>query len=177
MTQFINIIPSLTIAQELIFVTAICVIGLIAFGVLEYKYWKKRKTDEITKKTTKTLIVQIITGVFVVCSAISICNNVTTIKKARTHGMFQSLNEIKWEQALKALQNTPVEDNIEGKDLKNSIILYYKFGCPDCDAVFALEKNYFKNNKVYWVSTRSKQGKKLLEKYPVQEVPWCLYRQ
>jgi uncharacterized C2H2 Zn-finger protein len=89
--------------------------------------------------------------------------------------MFQSLNEIKWEQALKALQNTPVEDNIKGKDLKNSIILYYKFGCPDCDAVFALEKNYFKNNKVYWVSTRSKQGKKLLEKYSVQEVPSGVY--
>lgn len=61
-------------------------------------------------------------------------------------------------------------------DLKGKLVMYYRFGCPDCNAIYPEWNEMTKNRKdVYWVSTRSEQGKKLLEKYPIHEVPAGIY--
>lgn len=70
---------------------------------------------------------------------------------------------------------TPFEDKLPN-DLTGSVIIYYKYGCPDCEAVYpALSKRLSDTNNVYWISTEGDQGKLLLQLYPVDEVPSGIY--
>ena len=94
--------------------------------------------------------------------------------KALSHGLEStniSLSDIKY-----GIQNSPKED-IVPKKLAGNIIIYYRFHCDDCEATYHDIKAEFEKNgaNVYWISSRSKQGKKLLESYPVEEVPTGIY--
>lgn len=70
-------------------------------------------------------------------------------------------------------QSKELPENLEG-----CIIIYVKYGCIDCDKIHDGITSYLKENKtdnIYFVSTKSEQGKKLLEKYPVSAVPTGVY--
>ena len=63
-------------------------------------------------------------------------------------------------------------------DLTGCIIIFVKFGCPDCENVHdklvkCLEDNNVEN--VFFVSSRSEKGKELVEKYQIQAVPSGTY--
>jgi hypothetical protein len=63
-------------------------------------------------------------------------------------------------------------------DLTGKIIIYFKYGCDDCKGIHDSLMQYISDNSltdIYFVSSRSKAGKKLLEKYPVAEVPSAIY--
>lgn len=81
-----------------------------------------------------------------------------------------TISEIEW-----CSENSPVEDNLPD-NITNSIIIYYRFGCKDCEAVYPeLSNEIADKENIYWISTESKQGKKLLESYPVTSVPTGIY--
>lgn len=69
------------------------------------------------------------------------------------------------------------ESDLLPEDLSGSIIIYFKYGCEDCydihDELTKALKN--KDNHIYFISTKSETGEKLLEKYPVAEVPSAIY--
>ncbi len=73
--------------------------------------------------------------------------------------------------------HTPVESSVKPEDIKSGdIIIYYRFGCKDCEAVYKDLKNSLADvSDVYWISTRSETGKALLKTYPVTEVPSGVY--
>lgn len=74
-----------------------------------------------------------------------------------------------------SIKNSPIEDTIPD-DLDGSIIIYYRFGCTDCEAIYTdLSKSISGKNNIYWVSTESKQGKELIKTYPVNSVPSGIY--
>lgn len=76
---------------------------------------------------------------------------------------------------IKSNMYTPFEDELPD-DLTGAIVIYYKYGCPDCEAVYpALSKRLSNTNNVYWISTEGDQGKLLLQLYPVDEVPSGIY--
>lgn len=63
-------------------------------------------------------------------------------------------------------------------DLSGCIIIYIKYGCPDCRSIHDEIVNCIQDNDVnniYFVSTRSEKGSQLLELYPVNEVPTGVY--
>ena len=93
---------------------------------------------------------------------------------ATAHGM-PSTN-ITIQEMFQGITHSRIEDNIENKNLDKTIVIYYKFGCPDCEDIFEdlYDKTYGLDD-IYWVSTQSKQGKKLLKKYPVKDVPTGIY--
>ena len=68
-------------------------------------------------------------------------------------------------------------DNIP-EDLRGSIVIYFKYGCPDCagihDELVELLQKY-PDNRIYFVSTRSETGKKILEQYHIDVVPSAIY--
>ncbi len=84
--------------------------------------------------------------------------------------MTQDIQEI-----IYSVKHTPVED-ILPDDLTNTTIIYYRFGCHDCNKIDNQLQEKFKNSpNTYWVATRSKQGKNLRKDYPVESVPSALY--
>ncbi len=69
------------------------------------------------------------------------------------------------------IKYTPVED-ILPNNLNNTIIIYYRFGCHDCELIYEqLDSATKHRDDIYWVATRSKQGQNLLKSYPVSDVP------
>lgn len=91
---------------------------------------------------------------------------------AYQHGMYQ--NNLNIKDIQKAINASPIQSKLPN-DLKNNLIIYYKFGCPDCESIYDELLNNLKNTQVYWVSVKSKTGKNLLNKYPVSDVPAGLY--
>lgn len=84
--------------------------------------------------------------------------------------MTQDIQEI-----IYAVKHTPVEDVLPD-DLTNTTIIYYRFGCNDCNKIDNQLQEKFKNSpNTYWVATRSEQGKDLRKDYPVESVPSALY--
>lgn len=89
------------------------------------------------------------------------------------HGAdMETLNKFNFLRTVKAIQNSPRMCNNKNLDKNGNIIIYYRFGCKDCEAIYK-DLNSFKknNNNIYWVATKSNNGKVLLQKYPVSEVP------
>ena len=98
-----------------------------------------------------------------------------TIHHGIQHGVFDpetSLEEIRMRVPM-----TPKESNLTpGTDLSDKMVIFFRFGCSDCEAVYQ-DLQLAMNDKpgVYWISTRSLQGQKLLEKYPIDETPSLVY--
>lgn len=92
---------------------------------------------------------------------------------ALRHGAdFEALTKLNTVRIVKAIINSPVACSRNDIDKEGNIILYYRFGCKDCEAVFEeLDKIVKENSCIYWVATRSQMGKCLLEKYLVSDVP------
>lgn len=70
---------------------------------------------------------------------------------------------------------SPREDTVPD-DLTGSVILYYRFGCTDCESIYdELQSRTSNWDNTYWVATRSAQGISIREKYPVANVPSGVY--
>lgn len=92
---------------------------------------------------------------------------------AKKHGL--TTMQISYNKMMTGIENTPIEDKLP-ENLKGKIILYYKFGCKDCEAIYKDLHAATKDNKnIYWVSTQSKQGEKLRKDYPTDVVPSGVY--
>lgn len=89
------------------------------------------------------------------------------------HGAdYATLAEYNYYDVIHSNKYSHVSQKINKQDLSGSIIIYYRYGCPDCEAVFnSLEASLQDISDIYWVATRQKRGKQLLKEYPVTEVP------
>ena len=183
--QMIQTTSGLTIATGLIVIGIFLGISLLCFTYKEYRYWKyvritQRKTRPDDQKNIKRhpadTGTQIILGAVICLSILYLISAYNVIQTAKKHGMYQKFSEITWKQTTDGILHTPVETKVP-KDITNSIIIFYRFGCPDCEQTYAACKLYFADapDKVYWVSSRSEQGKKLIKQYPISEVPSGVY--
>lgn len=150
-------IDAMTVLQCLVFIIAIDIITMCTFV---FFYIKKKKNK---------------TGVWCL-TVLSICATLFigfNIQKAYRHGMYEI--KISFSDMLKHIEKSPEEDRLP-KNLSKCIIIYYKFGCSDCEHVYKdLKASLGDKQNVYWVSTRSKQGMDLLNHYPVKVVPSGVY--
>ena len=132
---------------------------------------------KIAKKRVPTTIISILTSICMIFSMLSIYALLDTYHIAYTHGYRGKLTE-NASGLWKTIHESPVEDKLPADiaDLNQRLILYYRFGCPDCGATFKDISARVENlDGVYWVATRSDQGIKLRETYPVDEVPSAVY--
>ena len=99
--------------------------------------------------------------------------SISTMLSAKSHGIHNTNTTFK--EVRYNIKHTPKESKLP-KDLTDSLIIYYRFDCPDCHATYdALYKTLKHEPNVYFVSTRSKQGKELLASYPIKTVPSGVY--
>lgn len=147
------------------------IVMIICIFVLEYGIRTQMNKYIIISPVPR--IIQIIFGVLFVFAGIYLYSAIITVNLAKDHGMYQ--NHMTWESMISHIEQSPTEDRLP-KDLSDTIILYYKFGCEDCENVYTEIQNTFLQNKdIYWISTRSEQGKILRKIYPIAEVPTGVY--
>ena len=159
-----KLIPTLIVLSCII---AACIL-FIATVIIRHKYKKKKNPDK------KLAIIFIIIPA-IICIAASGILITTTVgyNIAIEHGLYTSDTTIG--DMFRGIEKSPVPDTIADKDVKGKILLFYKFGCKDCETIYDELQESTKDADVLWVSTRSEEGKKLVEAYGIVEVPTGIY--
>lgn len=149
---------------------AIIIIAIIIASVTVVLSKKGMVPDKLKKLPKIVCIVLITVSLFIGLFTLIITMKYKTAVK---RGAFTDDMTVK--TMYEGIRYSPIEDELP-EDLKGSIIIYYRFDCPDCHAIYEdLCKAVEGRDKVYWISSRSKQGKALLANYPVSEVPSAIY--
>lgn len=92
---------------------------------------------------------------------------------AVSHGAYTTNMTIK--QLYTGIANTPVEDELPD-NLSGCIVIFYKFGCTDCEAIYDELSAHINNQaNIYWISSRSAQGQRLISQYNIDYVPTGIY--
>lgn len=61
-------------------------------------------------------------------------------------------------------------------DISGCIVVFYKDGCPDCEATMEQIRNALEGTKdVFFLDSQSDVGKEVRERYPIREVPSAIY--
>lgn len=146
-----------------ILLSLLCIITLSLFltASILYRVKKKSKIKHINQVLTISCITSIIS--FMCLIAVSI---ITVI--GFSHGMYDMHTTIT--ETMNYISKTPVESQIPD-DLSNKLVIYYRFDCPNCHAVYDKLEKATQDYDVIWISTRSKNGKELRKTYPVEYVP------
>lgn len=109
------------------------------------------------------------TGLCIIIAAILVILTTAALR----HGLYDY--ELTVPQLITGLRYSPEEDTLP-EDLSDSLIIYYRFTCDDCEEIYDdLRQSFLGYNNVYWISTRSEQGKALRKLYPVEQVPTGIY--
>ena len=185
MENILKITGNMTYTHSMLLITIICITCITAFFAIEYGIRKSiqlQKANQIGNPRPKIKIsvlsycLQFIIGVVLIFSMLYLATGAKLIFEGQKHGMYQY--NISWSKMKTCIESSPKESILpdDKSELTNSIILFYRFGCEDCEAIYNKERIASKQIKdIYWVSTRSKQGKELLKKYPIKEVPAGVY--
>ena len=159
---------NLSVKTTIIVFIVIAIITLATFLYLEY----------MTKhgKSTKKVALYASANLFLI-SAIVIVINIIPMMTGFSKGM----SYVKWEklslsQMKEMNQNTPDADKLPS-DTKNSIIILYKYGCPDCVAIHDELHETIKetNAKVYFIQSGSPEGQKFVQEGNITNVPSAVY--
>lgn len=161
----------LSTAAIILYVALIAGVAIIIAVIIALKLRQKR--DKPVKSKIIPRIICGVSALITIMSSLALIYGYSRYNIAVKHGL--TTKNITFEEMQTGIQNSPEEDDLPD-DLNGALIIYYKFGCSDCEAVYNDLSSAVANNKnVYWVSTQSEQGKNLLEKYPVNEVPSGVY--
>lgn len=191
---FTKITNHLTLFSIELFVIILAVCGVFCLFIMLFIRWKytvKTKThaDNIKESgiaienTKLTKRYSLLTKLAMICFALASASLFIysfIFSKAVNHGAYGNFEK----------QNTLTEiyNNIKfgfidqseelPDDLKGSVIIFYKWGCIDCDNIhdeLLAKLDEYDLYKTYFVSSRSAKGKELLEQYPMNSVPSGIY--
>ena len=153
-------------------ITAAIILGVSILVLIATLFIKKHKKFKS--------ILQGFFSLALVCGIVSTITIVIINDDAVQHGSYTM--DIPFNTMIEYTKKSPLEDTLPENynDLKGKIIIYYRFDCPDCHYTYKpllqyLDKNKIDMNDVYFVSSRSEQGKKLMQTYPIEEVPSGVY--
>lgn len=133
------------------------------------------RTQKIKKSTRKFRILSAIgtfipSVILIISMMVLFCTKATT-EIAAEHGRSQSDLGETIEDTWHKIDVSEPESKLPD-DLTGAIIIYYRYGCPDCAATRDdIVESFRYIDNVYWIATRSETGVKLREKYPVADVP------
>lgn len=110
----------------------------------------------------------------------------TTTIIAKQHGC-TTLN-LPLNRLCKYITTTPRADKLPD-DLSGSIIIFYRFDCPDCSDIYDTIRTHIDSyvqehiseyddvdyEHIYYIPTRSEQGKELISKFHITSVPTGVY--
>ena len=148
----------------------LCCIGITIFTLFRYKRLKKTQPEKTHKAAALLWILPSLVAVVI------IANLITTgigYKTAVDHGLYTT--DISVAKMFTGIEKSPIPDKYDETKAKGKILLFYKFGCNDCEAIYDDLSKTVSDADVLWISTRSDTGKKLVEEYKIEEVPSGVY--
>lgn len=146
---------------------------LICAGILVFRTYRRKRggTVPVPEKIDAALC-----GICILVTGLALWLGMTKATAIR-HGDYNAPLSVS--RAITAIEYSPEEDVLpdDYSELKGKIILYFRFGCQDCEDVYEDLSRQIEpvRDDVYWVSTRSEQGERLRETYPVDHVPSLVY--
>lgn len=124
-----------------------------------------------TKKIKNTIVA--ISSCMMIIAVILMFIGYNKFRTGQSHGL--QTTDISIKQLWYGVNHSPKENELPD-NLTGCIVIYYKFGCNDCEAIYDDLKNNIQDKpNIYWVCSDSVQGEQLLEQYPVTEVPTGIY--
>lgn len=151
---------------------------LLGTVVLALGYAAARYPGDAVRRPEWTPLVRIAAGSIILAVTLYALAKMNlyaaNVRTALSHGMYDISNPIS--DLSRINRRTPVESALP-PDTDGALIVYYRYGCPDCEAVYDELKSKLdaRGTPYYWVSTRSDQGRALLDEYVVDDVPSVLY--
>lgn len=133
------------------------------------------------KKEHRTLSKKIIYFICILyaCSVLLFATSVVFRSVAIKHGAWGDFEKKEtFYSVIVNSKNGFVESADIPEDLRGSIIIYFKYGCPDCNGIHDELLQAIKDHpesRIYYVSTRSETGKKILARYHIDAVPSAVY--
>lgn len=156
--------------------------------IIECTSYKPKEADKTEKSLHAASIgLRIICGLLILSSMGLIFYTSMLNKMALANGAYDNIQNSQTIREMKDDIKYGFEESEDiPSDLTGCIVIFYRYGCPDCKAIHddlmkAIESH--KDNKIYFVSTRSDKGRQLLhpdgneEKYLVNDVPAIVYYQ
>ena len=172
--------------------TTMAVLSITMMIVMKYKLSICRNDIEEHESTTlqtynnksisfkkRINICYLLTCIFILIAGVAMIVFFTFNSTALQYGAYEN---VQLAQTLDEIHSCKIDGYIESdnipENLKGKIIIYFKYGCPDCSAIHDSLFEYIKQygvKDIYFVSSRSDKGKKLIKQYPVDEVPAGVY--
>ena len=178
--QLLQLIEHMSVKSTITIALLAMFLGFCGLVLCEsIRNWIRIKYPDDTKKQNRAKLLLIGTCIsfcITIFGGLYAVASKQTISIAKQHGCHQL--DMTWQEMLQGIAQSPIEDTLpkNQENLQNSLILYYKFGCDDCEAIYKdLQEQTKHLSNVYWVATRSKQGIRLRDTYPVTEVPAGVY--
>lgn len=162
----------MTILETGIWTAIASAISLTAFLVVCATYADKPRTDRAGRVAARVTLVA-----FVVATAL-FCSLAVFYRSAAACGLWTP--NIELTSAIESMRsgNTPQDESagIVGADLTDTVVVFYRFGCPDCEATHADIVEWAQANglRLRWVSTRSDEGRAVFGATTLTEVPSML---
>lgn len=151
---------------------------LLGMVVLALGYAVSRRPGDSVRRPEWRPLVRVAAGAVILAAtlfALVRMNRYTSdVQTALAHGMYDVSNPL---DGLSDINRcTPAESRLPA-DMDGALVIYYRYGCPDCEAVYEDLKSRLdaRGKPYYWISTRSNQGLALLDEYIVEDVPSALY--
>lgn len=143
------------------------IITILAVTIFKFKHGADIKHKRFAKVTLISASICAILS-FAVMLTLNISYSV-----AQKHGAYTRNMTI--ETMYDGIARSPIESTLP-ENLDGCIIIYYRFDCPDCKAIYDDLMTASENvDNIYFVSSRSEQGSALLNQFPVEEVPSGIY--
>lgn len=152
----------------------VCLILSILFIFLSNKFLFKSKPILHYFAVGGSVLILFFTMWFLCEPAI---NMLSTLDKGLEIGKFMKLSYSDLSEIYGLNKIMPKDDSKEilNRDMTNDeIIIFYRYDCPECKESVPLIKNFYQDKKIFWCSTRSTLGEKILDKFGylnISEVP------
>ena len=165
----IEVLSKLTTIRPLL---AVVLAGILLFAAMT-----------VLLLTTRKKPVKIVSAITLVLITALVAGTLSIYVTAKSHG---ATDEHLQEMTIKEVVTRTLHSHRQSKltedtigNLKDCYILYFKFGCDDCLETYDGLQKFLKENDpgtpVYYISTESEIGRKLLWKYGIAEVPGLVY--
>ena len=152
-------------------IIAALIVVFLAAAIVTTRLYLKSKNSDKPMHPTKVALPWICTVVLLLCLAYTGIN----VAAAYDHGYYGQ--DASLAQLVNTTDRTPHDQSAELPDeLTSCIVVLYKYGCPDCDAIYDDLAQSVKNAnvKVYYVSSKSERGSGLCAAYDVNDVPTAI---
>lgn len=147
--------------------TLLLIVGLSAIIFAVFAYIAKKKGMNPIPLTILTIICILILIYMSILVAVSSSHGLKSLAESK--------GETLWDMPAAALSFNGFSEDTLPEDTRGAIIIFVKYGCPDCDGIASTIRDFANNDNVYIIHSTSAVGQELIARYNITDVPSAVY--